>query len=82
MTTIAKADKNRITVRGVRDGCTYLVKKEPGGWWIEAVSEAKPKRQREIHTATRDLVEHLDALAAEGFSFGPKLNPEIPPCRF
>ena len=40
MTMICIADKNRLTVRGVRHGQRYLVKKEDGGWWIEAAPKA------------------------------------------
>ena len=81
MTMICIADKNRLTIRGVRHGQRYLVKKEGGGWWIEAAPRA-PRRVRQVAQATRDLTDHLDALAAEGFAFEPVKKEKVPPCRF
>ena len=77
MTMICVADKNRLTVRGVRHGQRYLVKREGGGWWIEAAPRA-PRRVRQVTQATRDLTGHLDALAAEGFAFGPVKKEKVP----
>lgn len=34
MTTVAKADKSRLTIRGLIDGHHYIVRERPGGWWI------------------------------------------------
>src|ERR1035441_3242995 len=34
MTTVAKADKSRLTIRGLVDGEQYLVREQPGGWFI------------------------------------------------
>jgi hypothetical protein len=34
MTTVVKADKSRLTIRGLVDGEQYLVHKQPGGWFI------------------------------------------------
>ena len=34
MTTVAKADKSRLTIRGLVDGQHYLVREQPGGWFI------------------------------------------------
>jgi hypothetical protein len=34
MTTVAKADKSRLTIRGLVDGHQYIVRKQPGGWFI------------------------------------------------
>ena len=34
MTTIAKADKSRLTIRGLVDGQQYVVREQPGGWFI------------------------------------------------
>jgi len=34
MTTVAKADKSRLTIRGLVDGEQYLVQEQPGGWFI------------------------------------------------
>ena len=80
VTTICIADKNRLTVRGVQNGQRYLVKKEGDGWWIEAAPRA-PRRVRQSQS-TRDLTDHLDALAAEGFAFEPVKKENVPPCRF
>ena len=34
MTTIAKADKSRLTIRGLVNGQQYIVREQPGGWFI------------------------------------------------
>ena len=34
MTTVAKADKSRLTIRGLVDGQQYVVREQPGGWFI------------------------------------------------
>jgi len=34
MTTVAKADKSRLTIRGLIDGEQYIVREQPGGWFI------------------------------------------------
>ena len=81
VTMICIADKNRLTVRGIQNGQRYLVKKEGGGWWIEPAPQAR-RRVRQVVQAKRDLTEHLDALAAEGFAFEPVKKENIPPCRF
>jgi hypothetical protein len=81
VTMICIADKNRLTVRGVQNGRRYLVKKEGGGWWIEPAPQAR-RRVRQVAGATRDLTEHLDALAAGGFAFKPVKKEKVPPCRF
>jgi hypothetical protein len=81
VTMICIADKNRLTVRGVQNGQRYLVKKEGDGWWIEPAPQAR-RRVRQVAQATRDLTEHLNALAAEGFTFEPVKKENVPPCRF
>jgi len=78
---ISIADKNRLTVRGVRHGQRYLVKKEGDGWRIVALPRTR-RRVRQVAQATRDLTAHLDALAAEGFAFEPVKKENVPPCRF
>jgi hypothetical protein len=81
VTTICTADKNRLTVRGVRNGARYLVKKKSNGWWIEPAPQPR-RRIREVKAATRDLSDHLAALANEGFAFEPLPKGKVPPCRF
>ena len=81
VTTICTADKNRLTVRGVRNGARYLVKKESNGWWIEPAPQAH-RRVREVKAAAHDLSDHLAALAKEGFAFEPLPKGKVPPCRF
>jgi hypothetical protein len=81
VTMICIADKNRLTVRGVQNGQRYLVKKEGDGWWIEPAPQVR-RRVRHLAQATRDLTEHLDALAAEGFTFEPAKKENVPSCRF
>jgi hypothetical protein len=34
MTTVTKADKSRLTIRGLVDGQHYIVREEPGGWFV------------------------------------------------
>jgi hypothetical protein len=34
MTTVAKADKSRLTIRGLINGQQYIVREHPGGWFI------------------------------------------------
>jgi hypothetical protein len=34
MTTVAKADKSRLTIRGLVDGNQYIVREQPDGWFI------------------------------------------------
>jgi len=34
MTTVAKADKSRLTIRGLVDGQQYIVRQQPDGWLI------------------------------------------------
>ncbi len=82
MTMIAKADKSRLTIRGIQDGQEYLVKKEGAGWWVEPAPKRSLSRKREVLTATRDLSEHLNALADGGFGFEPTPKENVPPCRF
>ena len=80
VTNIVKADKNRLTVRGVVDGMNYLVQRHGPGWWIEPAPD-KPRRVRAVN-AKKDLSEHLDALGEAGFSFEPSRKENVPPCRF
>jgi hypothetical protein len=42
MTTVVKADKNRLTIRGLVDGQHYIVREQPGGWFIT------PEKKRRI----------------------------------
>ena len=78
---ISIAEKSRLTVRGIENGHPYFVKKENGGWWIEPVPQAR-RRGRQNARDARDLADHLDALASEGFSFKPQKKEKVPPCRF
>jgi hypothetical protein len=34
MTTVTKADKSRLTIRGLVDGQHYIVREQPGGWFV------------------------------------------------
>jgi hypothetical protein len=74
MTMICIADKNRLALRGVRNGRRYLVKKKRTGWWVEPARNEKK--------SPPPLFARLDALAAGGFSFEPQVKENIPPCRF
>ena len=44
MTTIAKADKSRLTIRGLVDGEHYIVREQPGGWFITPEKKHRVKR--------------------------------------
>jgi hypothetical protein len=44
MTTVAKADKSRLTIRGLVDGQHYLVHEQPGGWFITPEKTHRPKK--------------------------------------
>jgi hypothetical protein len=44
MTTVAKADKSRLTIRGLVDGEQYIVREQPGGWFITPEKKHRVKR--------------------------------------
>ena len=44
MTTVAKADKSRLTIRGLVDGQQYIVREQPGGWFITPEKPHRIKR--------------------------------------
>ena len=44
MTTVAKADKSRLTIRGLVDGQQYIVREQPGGWFITPEKTHRIKR--------------------------------------
>lgn len=44
MTTVAKADKSRLTIRGLIDGHHYIVREQPGGWFITPEKRHRVKR--------------------------------------
>ena len=44
MTTIAKADKSRLTIRGLVDGHHYIVREQPGGWLVTPGNAHRAKR--------------------------------------
>ena len=44
MTTVAKADKSRLTIRGLVDGQHYIVREQPGGWFITPEKRHRAKR--------------------------------------
>jgi len=44
MTTVAKADKSRLTIRGLVDGQQYLVSEQPGGWFISPEKKHRIKK--------------------------------------
>ena len=44
MTTVAKADKSRLTIRGLIDGQQYIVREQPGGWFITPEKPHRIKR--------------------------------------
>ena len=44
MPTVAKADKSRLTIRGLVDGHHYIVSEQPGGWFITPEKTHRLKR--------------------------------------
>jgi hypothetical protein len=44
MTTIAKADKSRLTIRGLIDGQHYVVREQRGGWFITPEKKHRVKK--------------------------------------
>jgi hypothetical protein len=44
MTTISKADKSRLTIRGLVDGQQYLVREQPSGWFITPEKKHRIKK--------------------------------------
>ena len=44
MTTVAKADKSRLTIRGLVDGEQYIVREQPGGWFITPEKKHRIKK--------------------------------------
>jgi hypothetical protein len=44
MTTVSKADKSRLTIRGLVDGDQYIVREQPGGWFITPEKKLRPKK--------------------------------------
>lgn len=44
MTTVAKADKSRLTIRGLVDGQQYLVREQPGGWFVSPEKNHRAKK--------------------------------------
>jgi hypothetical protein len=44
MTTIAKADKSRLTIRGLVDGQQYIVREQPGGWFVTPEKSHRVKK--------------------------------------
>lgn len=83
MITSVKADRGRLSIRGVKDGQRYLVQEVPEGWFVMPEPTARtPKRRREWEGPKRDLTEHLDALASEGLIVERSMDEEAPRCRF
>jgi len=44
MTTVTKADKSRLTIRGLVDGEQYLVREQTGGWFITPEKTRRVKK--------------------------------------
>ena len=44
MTTVAKADKSRLTIRGLVDGQQYIVREQRGGWFLTPEKPHRIKR--------------------------------------
>jgi len=71
MTTIAKADKSRLTIRGLIDGHQYIVREQPGGWFITPEKKHRVKKNGLSADAFAKLYEArkpLDASTAREIS--------------
>ncbi len=44
MTTVTKADKSRLTIRGLIDGHHYIVQEKPDGWFITLEKKHRVKK--------------------------------------
>lgn len=44
MMTVSKADKSRLTIRGLVDGQNYIVNERPGGWFVTAEKKHRVRR--------------------------------------
>jgi hypothetical protein len=44
MMTVAKADKSRLTIRGLIDGHQYIMREQPGGWFITPPQKHRVKK--------------------------------------
>jgi hypothetical protein len=44
MTTVAKADQSRLTIRGLVDGQQYIVSEQPGGWFVAPEKKHRVKK--------------------------------------
>ena len=65
MITIAKADKSRLTIRGLEDGQFYAVADQPGGWFVSPERTARPQRKGLSPEAFAKLWSERQALDAE-----------------
>ena len=81
MTHTVKADKSRLTLKGVEDGRFYLVHHEGARWIVEPAPE-RNLRARALPADKPDLGEPFAALADAGFTFEPLPASPVPPCRF
>ena len=62
MTTVSKADKNRITIRGLVDGNLYLVREQPGGWFVFPEKKHRVKKSGMSAAQFSELHRHRAAL--------------------
>lgn len=53
MTTVSKANKSRLTIRGLVDGRRYIVREQPGGWFI---TPEKAHRVKKTGMSAEDFV--------------------------
>jgi len=65
MTTVAKADKSRLTIRGLVDGQQYLVREQPGGWFITPEKKHRLKKTGMSATAFARLYRARTPLDAD-----------------
>jgi len=70
MMTVAKADKNRLTIRGLIDGDRYVVREQPGGWFVFPEKKHRIKKSgmsaeqfKQLHQSRAPLGDASDEIA-------------------
>lgn len=65
MTTVAKAEKSRLTIPGLVDGHHYIVREQPRGWFMTPEKTHRVKRTGMSAEAFAKLYRSRTPLGAE-----------------
>ena len=65
MTTVTKADKSRLTIRGLVDGQQYIVREQPGGWFVTPEKSHRVKKTGMNHETFAKLYRSRAPLDAD-----------------